>query len=119
MPAQIQVTDVKKMKDGGETFVLLDVRQPEEVQAASIDGAVNIPMNEVMHRLEELDPNATTVVFCHHGGRSAHIATLLQGRGFKDVRNMMGGIHAWASSVDPAVPMYEFDGRSIRVHPSR
>jgi len=116
MPAHIQVTDVKKMKESGETFVLLDVRQPEEVQAASIDGAVNIPMNEVMHRLDELDPDATTVVFCHHGGRSAHITMMLQGRGFKDVRNMAGGIHAWAMNVDPNVPMYDFDGRSIRVH---
>jgi len=96
---------------------MLDVRQPEEVQAASIEGAIHIPMNEVMYRLDELDPAATTVVFCHHGGRSSHVSMLLQGRGFKDVRNMTGGIHSWAMSVDPSVPMYEFDGRSVRVNP--
>jgi len=119
MPIEIQTTDVKKLQESGTKFVLLDVRQPEEVSTAAIEGALCIPMNEVMYRLDELDPAATVVVFCHLGGRSAHVSMMLQGRGFKDVRNMTGGIHAWAMSVDPSVPMYDYDGRSIRVHPRR
>jgi rhodanese-related sulfurtransferase len=117
MPIETQPSEVKTQLDNGDSIVLLDVRQPEEVQAASIKGAVCIPMGEVMNRIDELKQDAETIVFCHHGMRSMQVATLLEQRGFKNVKNLAGGINAWASTVDTSVPHYEFDGRSVRVHP--
>jgi len=115
----IQPDELKTLLDKGPAPILLDVRQPEEVAAASISGAVCIPMGEVPARIGELDSSKPTVVFCHHGVRSAHVAAHLRRAGFGDVKNLAGGIDAWAASVDPGVPRYEFDGRSVRVHPAR
>ncbi len=114
----IKPADLKAVLDRGEKPVLLDVRQPEEVQAASIGGAVCIPMGEIPYRLDELNPKAPTVVFCHHGIRSANVADFLEKRGFKDVKNLAGGIDAWSLAADPSVPRYDYDGRRVRVHPA-
>jgi len=110
----IRPEELKALLDGGKTPVLLDVRQPEEVKVAAIAGSVSIPMNEVPWRIDELDAKADIVVYCHHGMRSQQVAQLLQMRGFKTVRNLVGGIDAWSLTVDPKVPRYEYDGRRIR-----
>jgi sulfur-carrier protein adenylyltransferase/sulfurtransferase len=115
----IQPDELKALLDRGSAPVLLDVRQPEEIAAASIDGAVCIPMGEVPARIGELDGSKPTVVFCHHGVRSQHVAAHLRRAGFKDVKSLGGGIDAWSAVVDPGVPRYEFDGRSVRAHPAR
>jgi rhodanese-related sulfurtransferase len=111
----IQPADLKAALDRGEKPVLLDVREPVEIAAASIAGAVCIPMNEVPYRFSELDAAKPTVVFCHHGMRSAQVAAFLKGRGFKDVKNLTGGIDAWSLSADPGVPRYDSRGGQIRV----
>lgn len=115
----IQPYEVKQMMDEGKKLLLLDVRQPMEVQAAKIEGSVNIPMGEINSRIGELSPGTTTIVHCHHGMRSAQVASILLKAGFKDVLNMAGGIDQWSLTVDAAVPRYEFDGRSVRVQPAR
>lgn len=107
----ISPTDLKARLDSGEKPLLLDVRQPVEVEVASIDGALCIPMNEVPWRMDELDQDREIVVFCHHGGRSAQVAQLLAMRGFKHVKNLNGGIDAWAVAADRSVPRYQFDGQ--------
>ncbi len=99
--------------------ILLDVRQPEEVKAASIEGALCIPMNDVPWRMDELEKDSEIVVFCHRGGRSQQVAQLLSIRGFTNVKNLAGGIDAWSVTVDPAVPRYLFDGRSVQVLPGQ
>lgn len=113
----IKPAELKGLLDNGNKPLLLDVRQPEEVEAASIGGALCIPMNEVPWRMDELDPSGEIVVFCHHGGRSAQVAQLLTMRGFKNVKNLDGGIDAWAVTVDRKVARYTFDGRSVRIVP--
>lgn len=87
-------------------IVLLDVREPHEFQTAHISGSVLMPMHEVPRRLAELSPEADIVVICHHGMRSAQVAVFLEGRGFTNVTNLVGGIDAWSLQVDPAVPRY-------------
>lgn len=114
----IQPNDLKSRLGTPTQPVLLDVRQPEEVKAASIEGALCIPMNDVPWRMDELDKNAEIVVFCHRGGRSAQVAQLLSMRGFTNVKNLAGGIDAWSVTVDPSVPRYLFDGRSVQVMPT-
>ncbi|WP_213297017.1 rhodanese-like domain-containing protein [Paraburkholderia sacchari] len=86
--------------------VLLDVREPWEIQTASIAGSVSIPMAQIPARSEELDDEAQIVCICHHGARSAQVAMFLESRGFAKVFNLQGGIDAWSRQVDPKVPTY-------------
>jgi len=85
---------------------LLDVRQPEELAIARIEGAVHIPLNELPARLGELDRTRPVVALCHHGVRSEMAGRLLERSGFADVAHLSGGIDAWSLAVDPAVPRY-------------
>ncbi len=98
----------------GTLPVVLDVREPSELQAASVkeDGftLVAIPMREIPARLAQLQ--ATHGIdhpigcLCHHGMRSLQVATYLAQHGFGDVVNLQGGIDAWSQLVDPSVPRY-------------
>lgn len=86
--------------------VLLDVREPFELREASVPGALHVPMREVPARLAELPRDKPVLVMCHHGHRSQQVADWLLGRGFVGVRNVAGGIDAWASEVDPSIGSY-------------
>jgi molybdopterin/thiamine biosynthesis adenylyltransferase/rhodanese-related sulfurtransferase/molybdopterin converting factor small subunit len=103
---EIEVTEVKAMLDRGDSFVLLDVREPHEYQIASIPGAKLVPLGEVARRLDEFDKNADIVIHCKSGMRSAKACGILKQAGFEHVRNMKGGILAWSDQVDPSVPKY-------------
>ncbi len=61
--------------------MLLDVREPWEIQTAAMPGIVSIPMREIPARSEELDDDAQIVCICHHGARSAQVAMFLESRG--------------------------------------
>jgi rhodanese-related sulfurtransferase len=90
--------------------VVLDVREPWEVQAAGVrpDGfeLVAIPMNQLPGRLRELDPARPVACLCHHGARSQQVALYLARSGFTQLANVAGGIDAWSREFDPAVPRY-------------
>jgi rhodanese-related sulfurtransferase len=70
----------------------IDVRQPAEVAERGIAAARNIPLDQLVGRVAELDPHRRTVVLCRSGGRSAQAADYLAGVGFVDVVNLTGGI---------------------------
>ncbi|HYR34119.1 MAG TPA: rhodanese-like domain-containing protein [Burkholderiales bacterium] len=91
---------------GRERPVLLDVREPWEYEKARIEGARLVPMSEVPGRLAELDQDREVVAICHHGGRSAQVAMLLEKAGYTKVHNLLGGVDAWSRTVDPTVPLY-------------
>lgn len=105
MPApMIDVTDAaEKFRTGGA--ILLDVREPSELRAAAIAGALHIPMRQVPGRVGELPRDKPILVLCHHGGRSQVVADWLAPQGF-DVANVAGGIDAWADEVDPSIAKY-------------
>lgn len=105
---EIDCRTVKQRLDGGEKFLLLDCRQPEEYATARIDGAVLLPMGEIAERVQELEAWRTKpiVVHCHHGGRSLRVTLWLRSQGFTDVLNLRGGIDEWSQQIDPAVPRY-------------
>lgn len=86
--------------------VLLDVREPFELEEASVNGALHIPMGEVAARVSELPRERPILVMCHHGIRSQQVANWLLTQGFSSVENVAGGIDAWADEVDPSVPKY-------------
>jgi rhodanese-related sulfurtransferase len=80
---------------------LLDVREPFELTAfGSVPGVVNIPMEEIPERLDDLpsDRSAQIVVICQSGSRSAEIARFLARKGFTQVNNLVGGTYAWLTS---------------------
>lgn len=111
---EVSVHDVKRKLEGNEAFVLLDVREPYELQRAAIrDGRVApAPVSRLAQFQvdglpeEALDQDADIVVFCHHGVRSAQVTMWLRQQGWKNVYNMAGGIAAWALEIDPSVGHY-------------
>jgi rhodanese-related sulfurtransferase len=91
-------------------LLVLDVREPAELQIASVrpDGfdLLTVPMHDVPGRLNELDPDRPIACLCHHGGRSQQVAHFLLQRGFSCVANVAGGIDAWSTELDQVVPRY-------------
>ncbi len=86
--------------------VLLDVREPWEFETCKLDGALLAPMASIPGRMQDLDPEAETVVICHHGGRSMQVAVYLERNGFGRLHNLAGGMDAWARTVDPSMATY-------------
>jgi rhodanese-related sulfurtransferase len=90
--------------------LLLDVREPWEVQTAHVQpedvDVVAIPMQEIPARLAELPDDRPIACLCHHGMRSQRVALFLAHQGYTDVSNIAGGIDAWSRERDPGVPLY-------------
>jgi adenylyltransferase/sulfurtransferase len=97
---QIHAEDLKQRLDAHDDIFVLDVREPDENRAGNIDGYL-IPLNDLPKRLGELDPIRETVVHCRSGVRSAKAVEFLRTQGFHNVKNLVGGILAWAEKVDP------------------
>lgn len=104
--SEISVEQLAQWRASGKNFVLLDVREPFELQAAALPEALHIPMRQIPARMHELDREADIAVLCHHGGRSAQVARFLSAQGFASVNNVAGGIDAYAKRVDRSVPRY-------------
>ena len=90
----------------GDQVRLIDVREPHELKISRIEGSELIPLGTLASRLHELDSAEEIVLFCKSGTRSARGLELLLGAGFRKVRNLRGGINAWAREVDPSLPVY-------------
>ncbi len=86
--------------------LLLDVREAPEASFVSLADSVLIPLGQLPDRLDELDRNASIVVYCHHGVRSARALEVLEKAGFIKVRHLTGGIDAWRAQVDPEMAAY-------------
>ena len=106
MSAELTPAELKQRLAEHEPLVLLDVRQDWETRLCRLDNSLHIPIEEIELRSEELDPAAETIVYCHQGVRSAAVAEYLRGLGFVNVRNLTGGLDAWASEVDPSMRRY-------------
>jgi rhodanese-related sulfurtransferase len=100
----------RRQADGSAPLLLLDVREPWEVETAAlrIEGAseLAIPMGEVPARLAGIDRSQPVVCICHHGARSAQVVAFLERAGFEAVYNLAGGVDAWSQQVDGRVPRY-------------
>jgi rhodanese-related sulfurtransferase len=102
---EISVDELEHRHAAEERFVLLDVREPEELATASIPWATVIPMGEIPARMRELPLDAQIVCMCHHGSRSERVAEFLAANGY-DAVNLTGGIDAWSRAIDSDVPRY-------------
>jgi sulfur-carrier protein adenylyltransferase/sulfurtransferase len=103
---EIDVVELKAKLDRGDDFVLIDVREPHEYKICSIPGAKLIPLGEFPQHVGEFNPEADIVIHCRSGMRSAKACNVLRAAGFQNVRNVVGGILAWADKVDPSMPKY-------------
>jgi rhodanese-related sulfurtransferase len=107
MDFEITPEEVKAKLDRGESFTLLDVREPWEFEVSRIDGSKHMPMGDVPTRAhQELNPDEEVVVVCHHGVRSLNVTHWLREQGFERVQSMRGGIDSWSRRVDGKVPLY-------------
>ncbi len=101
----IKPGELKRLMDKGEDILLLDVREPHEYEISSLQ-AYRIPLGDLPERVHELDSAREIVAYCKAGVRSARAVEFLRGCGFKRVRNLVGGINAWAEQIDPKMPRY-------------
>ncbi|MEY3793802.1 MAG: sulfurtransferase [Betaproteobacteria bacterium] len=105
-----QLPDWISSKSASGNTVVLDVREPYEVQTACVTAngfeLVTLPMGSIVEKLSELDKDRPIACLCHHGSRSMQVAAYLSSQGFTHLANIEGGIHAWSSQVDPNVPTY-------------
>jgi rhodanese-related sulfurtransferase len=92
-----QVPSVTAAQVSGDTY-LLDVREPDEWAAGHAPDAHHVPMMEVPARMAEVPTDAEVVVVCRSGGRSGQVVSYLMGNGWDNVRNLDGGMQAWAAA---------------------
>lgn len=102
----ITVQELKQKVDRGDKFVLVDVREPWEYNIAKIQGAQLIPLGSLGAEYKKLDPTVEIIIHCHKGMRSMDATQFLLQQGFKNVKNLTGGISAWSMLIDPSVPQY-------------
>ena len=98
--------ELQSRLQAGESLIVIDVREPHELEISSLPFARPIPMGEITARVGELDPEATTIIICRSGGRSMQVARYLDSRGFRSVSNLTGGILAWGERIDPSLRPY-------------
>ena len=102
----ISVQDLKAMLDAGENVRIIDVREPHEWDIVHIDGAELIPLSQIpayMHRLDSADQ---LIMQCKTGVRSAKALKQLHEAGFRKLKNLKGGVIAWAEDIDTSLPVY-------------
>jgi len=104
-PDEVSIQDMKRaLNDASLGIKVVDCREPSEYAAAHIPGVMFLPLSELQLRLGELDPQQSYYVHCRAGGRSLKLVQFLKENGFKNVKSVAGGIHAWADEFDPAMP---------------
>ena len=101
----ITVEELKQQLDSKKDLFILDVREPHEYQICNLNGYL-IPLGDLPKRVHELDSSRDIVAHCRSGVRSGKAVTFLRQAGFKKVRNLTGGILAWADKIDPKMPKY-------------
>jgi len=102
----ITATELKERLEENDDIHLIDVREPHELEISKLEGADLIPLGQIASRMHELDSAEEIVLFCKAGTRSARALEILASAGFRKVKNLKGGINAWATEVDPSLPIY-------------
>jgi len=103
---EITVQELAARRAAGEEHVLLDVREPWELEVARLDPCLAIPMGEVPARVAEVPRDVPVYVMCHGGVRSGRVVEFLRGQGWANASNVRGGIGAWSAEIDPSVAAY-------------
>jgi len=111
---EITAGELHKKILAGEKFTIVDVREPWELNYASLrdERVINLPMSRIGQLYNQAfpdelrSPETEMVVMCHHGVRSANVVLWMMQAGWKNVSSLAGGIAAYAQAVDPQVGWY-------------
>lgn len=96
----------KKIKNG-DSFVLLDVREPFEANISNFkEETTSIPYHQLESEAESLKRDSEYIVYCRSGATSKDACMTLLNAGFKNVKSLKGGINHWAKKIDPSLPQY-------------
>jgi rhodanese-related sulfurtransferase len=108
VPIEVDVQTVSHWKANTSDWVLIDCREQQEYDVASIDGAILLPMSQWQEVSSKLDTlrDKHLVVHCHHGGRSMRVANWLRSNGFPTAQSMAGGIDLWSQTIDDSIARY-------------
>ncbi len=102
---EVTVQDLKEMKDSGQDFQLVDVREDFEYEMSNLNG-LNIPLGGILIETEKISKDKPVVIMCRSGKRSAVALHQLEAQGFTNLSNLQGGILAWQAEVDPSITVY-------------
>jgi adenylyltransferase/sulfurtransferase len=106
-PLEISVTEARRALDASPAnTVLVDVREPYEVEICRVAGSLFIPMRQIPAQLGTLPRDKHLLIFCHHGSRSMNVTRYLRANGYSAVTNVAGGIAAWADQIEPRMQRY-------------
>ena len=104
---ELSALELQAHLENGETQpLLLDVRQPWELDICKLENCVFIPMSQIPAKIDSLDTARETVVICHHGIRSRSVGRYLEHAGFINIINLSGGVDQWAKTVDKQMATY-------------
>ena len=103
---EITVKNLKHLLDNGTHMNLIDVREPHEYNFCHIQGSRLIPIHQIPNHVKEFNPAEEYVFYCYVGERSAWAVNFLRQLGFRRVKNVLGGVDAWAVEIDPTMPRY-------------
>lgn len=99
---EITVQELKSMIDNGDSFQLIDVREPHEFEMANIGGEL-IPMATAVQSADKISRDKKVVIHCKSGARSGAVVRALEAAGFDNLYNLKGGILAWSKEIDPSM----------------
>jgi molybdopterin/thiamine biosynthesis adenylyltransferase/rhodanese-related sulfurtransferase len=102
----ITPSELSDRLSSGAKVRLIDVREPHEQKISNLEGSDLIPLGQFAARLSELDSSEEIVLYCKAGTRSTRALEILASAGFEKVKNLKGGINAWAINVDDTLPIY-------------
>lgn len=108
---ELKDTDISKV-------TLVDVRTKEEAMMGSIPGAKNIPLDELRERMNEIPQDLPVFLFCSVGLRGYLASNILKGNGYKDVRNLVGGLKTFEMSTAPLKSIFESETEEKDLHPT-
>lgn len=100
----VSASELQALMGPSDQMVILDVRSAEEYDGGHIPGAVNIPLDELPDRLDELSPGVPTACVCSGGFRSIQAAQMLVDAGFSTVLNLEDGLRNWTGDWEPDCP---------------
>ncbi len=103
---EISIEDYCKLFKDVDSHLLLDVREPWEVEKVALKNSLAIPLLCLENNLDLLRPEKWIVIYCHHGIRSLRACHLLREKGFDKVVSLKGGIHRWSQILDPQMITY-------------
>lgn len=98
---EIDVQELSRLREMGESHTLVDIRSPMESMQGSIENSEKIPMNQIPEHIEKLKDMGKVVLYCRSGARSAHVCAFLASQGLENILNLKGGIIAWSQSGLP------------------